>query len=88
MLVIEAHHHPQSDPAFSSARINTRGKHDFRYGRLAVSAQLPDAQGTSPAIWLLPSNPFTYATNCSTGTDWQANRDCDAWPNSGEIDMT
>lgn len=86
-LVIEAHHHPQSAVAFTSARVHTLGKQDFRYGRLEVVAQLPGAQGTWPAIWLLPSDPFKYASNCVAGTDWQGNRQCDAWPNSGEIDM-
>ena len=86
-LVLEAHHHPGQVPAFTSARIHTRGKHDFLYGRVEVTAQLPDAQGTWPAIWLLPSDPFFYATNCEAGVDWQGNGDCDAWPNSGEIDL-
>ncbi len=86
-LVLEAHHHPGQIPAFTSARIHTRGKYDFLYGRVEVAAQLPDAQGTWPAIWLLPSNPFFYATNCEAGVDWQGNGDCDAWPNSGEIDL-
>ena len=35
----------------------------------------------------LPSNPFTYATSCKTGDLWQGVDDCDAWPNSGEIDI-
>ena len=86
-LVLEAHHHPGSAVAFTSARIHTRGKHDFLYGRVEVVARLPNAQGTWPAIWLLPSDPFTYASNCAEGTDWQGNPDCDAWPNSGEIDL-
>jgi beta-glucanase (GH16 family) len=36
---------------------------------------------------MLPSNPFEYATNCVHGNDWQGSRTCDAWPNSGEIDI-
>lgn len=86
-LVLEAHHHPGKAPAFTSARVHTRGKYDFLYGRLEVTARLPHAQGTWPAIWLLPSDPFTYASNCAAGVDWQGNRECDAWPNSGEIDL-
>lgn len=87
LLVLEAHRHQDNGPAFTSARIHTRGKHDFLYGRVEVIARLPDAQGTWPAIWLLPSDPFKYASNCEEGTDWQGNRECDAWPNSGEIDL-
>ena len=43
--------------------------------------------GTWPAIWMLPSDPFRYATTCEAGTDWQGSSDCNAWPNSGEIDI-
>ncbi|MEL0136386.1 MAG: family 16 glycosylhydrolase [Halieaceae bacterium] len=87
MLVLEAHRDRNNEPAFTSSRIHTRGKHDFLFGRVEVIARLPDAQGTWPAIWLLPSDPFKYASNCEAGVDWQGNRECDAWPNSGEIDM-
>ncbi len=86
-LILEAHHHPGKVPAYTSARVHTQGNHDFLYGRVEVSARLPDAQGTWPAIWLLPSDPFAYASNCEEGTDWQGSRNCDAWPNSGEIDL-
>jgi beta-glucanase (GH16 family) len=87
MLVLEAHRDRNNEPAFTSSRIHTRGKHDFLFGRVEVIARLPDAQGTWPAIWLLPSDPFKYASNCEAGVDWQGNRECDAWPNSGEIDL-
>lgn len=40
--------------AFSSARLTTRGKAAWRYGRIEVSARLPQGQGTWPAIWMLP----------------------------------
>ena len=50
-------------------------------------AKLPRGQGTWAAIWMLPSDPFTYATTCSDDPDWQGSQDCDAWPNSGEIDI-
>jgi beta-glucanase (GH16 family) len=39
---------------YSSARLSTRGKASWRYGRIEVRASLPQGQGTWPAIWMLP----------------------------------
>lgn len=39
---------------FSSARLTTRGKAAWRFGRIAIRARLPQGQGTWPAIWMLP----------------------------------
>jgi beta-glucanase (GH16 family) len=86
MLVIEAHNEDYEGANYTSARIHSSGKGDFLYGRFEVRAKLPRGQGTWPAIWMLPSDPFAYATNCAEG-EWQGNPDCDAWPNSGEIDI-
>ena len=36
---------------------------------------------------MLPTDPYYYATNCKPGEDWQGSRTCNAWPNSGEIDI-
>ena len=36
---------------------------------------------------MLPDDPFAYATTCSDDEDWQGSGECDAWPNSGEIDI-
>jgi beta-glucanase (GH16 family) len=38
----------------SSARLTTRGKAAWRYGKIEVRAKLPQGQGTWPAIWMLP----------------------------------
>ncbi|MDX1571218.1 MAG: family 16 glycosylhydrolase [Xanthomonadales bacterium] len=86
-LIIEAHREDYGEARYTSARIQSSGKGDFLYGRIEVRAKLPRGQGTWPAIWMLPSNPFTYATTCSDDANWQGSKDCDAWPNSGEIDI-
>ena len=41
---------------YSSAKLVTKGKANWRYGRISVRARLPQGQGTWPAIWLLPAN--------------------------------
>ena len=38
----------------SSARLSTRGKAAWRYGKIEVRAKLQQGQGTWPAIWMLP----------------------------------
>lgn len=42
--------------SFTSARLVTRGKEAWKYGRIEVRAQLPQGQGTWPAIWMLPED--------------------------------
>lgn len=39
---------------YTSARLVTRGKAAWRYGRVEVRARLPLGQGSWPAIWMLP----------------------------------
>lgn len=86
-LIIEAHKEKFNNAEYSSARLNTLGKMDFLYGRVEVKAKLPAGQGTWSAIWMLPSDPYKYSTTCKPGEDWQGSATCDAWPNSGEIDI-
>ncbi len=38
---------------YSSASVNTRGKHEWLYGRFEVRAKIPTASGAWPAIWTL-----------------------------------
>ncbi|MBT8140971.1 MAG: family 16 glycosylhydrolase [Gammaproteobacteria bacterium] len=87
MLVLEAHKEAFNNAEYTSGRIHSAAKGDLLYGRIDVRAKLPPGQGTWPAIWMLPSDPFKYATTCKPGEDWQGSDSCDAWPNSGEIDI-
>jgi beta-glucanase (GH16 family) len=41
---------------YTSARLLTKGKFDFTYGRIDVRAKLPSGAGTWPAIWMLGAN--------------------------------
>ncbi|MDH3373896.1 MAG: family 16 glycosylhydrolase, partial [Gammaproteobacteria bacterium] len=86
-LIIEARKEDYDDAAYKSGRVHSMGKGDFLYGRFEVRAKLPNGKGTWPAIWMLPSDPYKYATTCEAGEDWQGSPTCDAWPNSGEIDI-
>ncbi len=40
---------------YSSARIRTKRRADWQYGRFEMSAKLPAGKGLWPAFWLLPS---------------------------------
>ena len=42
--------------AYTSARIITKGKFEFKYGIIEVRAKLPSGGGTWPAIWMLGAN--------------------------------
>ena len=88
LLIIEAHKEDYAGAKYSSARVNSAGKMDILYGKIEVRARLPKGQGSWPAIWMMPTDPYRYATNCGPSKiDWQGNGACDAWPNSGEIDI-
>jgi beta-glucanase (GH16 family) len=86
-LIIQAHKEQYGNAQYSSARLHSLGKGDFLYGKVEARVKLPAGQGNWSAIWMLPSDPFKYATTCKAGEDWQGSTTCDAWPNSGEIDI-
>lgn len=44
---------------YTSARLLTRNKFDFKYGRIEARAKIPAAVGTWPAIWMLGNNIST-----------------------------
>jgi beta-glucanase (GH16 family) len=45
--------------AYTSARLLTKGKFNFTYGRADIRAKLPAGLGTWPAIWMLGSDEDT-----------------------------
>jgi len=52
-LIIEARLETYKENRYTSARLLTRGKQEFKYGRIEVSAKLPSTVGSWPAIWML-----------------------------------
>jgi len=45
-----------ADKPYTSARINSRYKADFKYGRVELRAKLPSGQGSWPAFWMMPTD--------------------------------
>lgn len=41
--------------AYTSAKLVSKSKGDWTYGRIEVRAKLPEGRGTWPAIWMLPT---------------------------------
>lgn len=71
-LIIEAHKESFNGSAYTSARLVTKQKADWLYGRVVVRAKLPRGRGTWPAAWLLASQQ-TYGGQF--------------WPDNGELDV-
>jgi len=79
VLLLQAIKQQQSGYNYTSARIDTKGKEDFLYGKLVVRATLPDGIGTWPAIWMLPTD--RKYQDKSPATDFSR------YLNDGEIDL-
>lgn len=47
---------PEGTREYTSARLRTKGKGDWKYGRFEIRAKLPFGQGLWPAIWMLPTD--------------------------------
>lgn len=52
-LIITAKKESYSGSEYTSSRIITMGKKEFRYGRVDIRALLPEGQGIWPALWML-----------------------------------
>lgn len=72
LLKIIAKKENYSNSEYTSARLLTKDKFEFTYGKVEVKAKLPLGGGTWPAIWMLGSN----INDASVG-----------WPACGEIDI-
>ena len=61
LLIIEARKEQIDKNNYTSARLVTKGKGDWTYGKIDVRAKLPKGLGTWPAIWMLGSTtPLTW----------------------------
>lgn len=56
---------------YTSGKVNSQNKADFQYGKVVVSAKVPEGQGLWPAIWMMPQDESYYGQ----------------WPKCGEIDI-
>lgn len=54
-LKITARNEPTSGKQYSSARLTTKGKGDWKYCKIETRAKLCSGKGTWPAIWMLSS---------------------------------
>ncbi|NDP19557.1 MAG: family 16 glycosylhydrolase [Paludibacter sp.] len=71
-LIITARKENYREGKYTSACLNTQGKHEFTRGRIEVRAQIPHGVGVWPAIWTL-------------GTEFSNSNG--KWPACGEIDI-
>ncbi len=74
-LYITAIKENYKDRKFTSARLITKGKGDWLYGKVEVSAKLPQGRGLWPAIWMLPTD-WKYG-------GWPASGEIDIMENVG-----
>lgn len=56
LLTITAIKESYSSNQYTSARLVTKDKGDWLYGKIQVRAKLPSGVGTWPAIWMLPTD--------------------------------
>lgn len=56
LLKVKAIKENFSGSQYTSARLVTRGKYEFKYGKIEIRAKLPVGVGTWPAFWMLGAN--------------------------------
>jgi beta-glucanase (GH16 family) len=57
-LTINAKKESYQGSAYTSARLQTKLKGDWTYGRFEIRAKLPKGKGIWPAIWMLPTDNY------------------------------
>ncbi|WP_298646664.1 glycoside hydrolase family 16 protein [uncultured Proteiniphilum sp.] len=75
LLTITARIDSTGGKRYTSARLRTKGKGDWLYGRFEIRAKLPTGKGTWPAIWMLPTD-WAYG-------GWPASGEIDIMENVG-----
>jgi beta-glucanase (GH16 family) len=55
-LIIQAKNESFGNKFYTSSRLTTQNKLNFRYGRVDIRAALPKGQGLWPALWMLGKN--------------------------------
>lgn len=56
VLTISAHREDFEKNEYTSARLISKNKGDWMYGRIEIKAKLPKGLGVWPAIWMLPTD--------------------------------
>ena len=56
LLTIVAREETAGNKSYTSSRLTTKDKFEFRYGRVDIRARLPKGQGIWPALWMLGAN--------------------------------
>ena len=57
----EAYQGPDGKKGYTSARITSKGKGDWKYGRFEARIKMPKGKGMWPAFWMMPTDA-TYGT--------------------------
>lgn len=73
-LVIEAKNEPISGFDYTSTRIHSDDKFEFKFGRVDIRASMPSAVGSWTALWLINKN-------------YSIEEPAELWPLGGEIDI-
>ncbi|MDX2065255.1 MAG: glycoside hydrolase family 16 protein [Fimbriimonadaceae bacterium] len=55
-LIIQARKDNWEGKPITSASLTTKGKREFRYGRIEAMVKIPTGRGTWPAVWTLGTN--------------------------------